>query len=256
MAIDASSGVSVVLELRLRPMRLGGRLLACTGKALFGNFEQRLQVVRESQALWLAVGFRTTFNFANSASICRALSRIPGVMCEQRDPLAPAKLSRSPQLYEQPILQAVCLSYARAGGAEFLALADADDFAPPALPYVLNAVRDYGRLGGVEVFFDADLTCPPYWCPHNESHWLERCGANSTKRKNHWKPVVIPNRTADLSVHRFWTAPPFIRKFVWRVCYHHRAAVPEGEDGVMSLSLSAAPFAGEASLPPNSRLLV
>ena len=47
-----------------------------------------------------------------------------------------------------------------------------------------------------------------------------------SKRRNHWKPIVIPNRTREVAVHQFWPLPPYLRKQVWRVCYSHRHVPP------------------------------
>lgn len=225
-----------LLELRTKPFRVHGRLLACNGQAVYGDLEQRLRMVQKAQLLWLAEGFQTTIMFAPNASTCNALSRVPGTACELRGALAPARRiggssnSGRQQIYEQPVLNAVCLAYARAAGAQFLALADTDDFAPAGLPRVLDAIQAHGGIGGVRLFFDADMSCPRLFCPRNESDWLSRCRRGTAYAdgvrapKNHWKPIVIPSRTSEVAVHQFWPSPPYLRKQVWSICYLHRAA--------------------------------
>ena len=220
---------SVSFALRLRMLRLG-RMIACTGRTVHGELAQRATILQQAQLLWSAVGFAQTMIFAQTSATCKALQSVQGLLCEQRAAINVAASARSSHLYEQPVLHAVCLMHARAARAEFLALADTDDFAPRHLPLVLDAVRRHGRLAGVRLFFDADQLCPPLSCPSNESDWHRRCvgssGMAQSKRRNHWKPIVIPNRTREVAVHQFWPLPPYLRKQVWRVCYSHRHVPP------------------------------
>lgn len=213
------------LMIATRPTIVWGRAMSCTGRPVFGDVGQRVQSVRDAQALWQRVGFSTALLFAREEATCAAMRRIPGISCERRVAMDAAADERTGHLYEQPVLYAVCLAYARASAAEFLALADTDDHAPANLPRVLNAMRSHGSLAGVRLFFDSELICPPGFCPANESDWRRRCPSRRSRAapRNHWKPIVVPNRTREVGVHQLWPASPiFKRKQVWRVCYHHR----------------------------------
>ena len=238
-------------ELRTKPMRSPGHLLACTGRAIHGDLSQRLDLMREAQSRWRLAGFNTTFTFAPSASACAAMRQIPGVVCEQRAPVDADAAAHTSHVFEQPVLHALCLAYSRAAGAEFLALADTDDLAPRGLPHVLNAVRQNGRLAGVRLFFDAERTCPSaVYCPDSEADWREKCpraSNNAAKPRNHWKPIVLPNRTREVEVHQFWprpTSPGWLRKQVWRVCFHHA-----GGQRAVSAALDATDAAGADAIP-------
>ena len=205
------------------------RRVACTGRLIHGDFNERDRLLRQAQTLWLAVGFGTSIVFAQRTAECVELSRIPGVVCERRGVINAAAAARTAYLYEQPMLHSVCLAHARVANAEFLALADTDDFAPADLPLVLDAINRHRRIAGVRLFFDAEQTCTPHFCPANESDWHARCrglDASSPQKRNHWKPIVIPNRTRDVAVHQFWPMVPYVRKQVWRVCYSHRHPPP------------------------------
>ena len=224
-------------------MAIRGHMLSCTGKPAYGEIHERVRALQEAQHLWRAVGFNTFFTFAREMNVCKALRQIPDVLCEHRVAMDPAANQRTAHLFEQPVLQALCLAYARASKAEFLALVDADDHAPSTLPLVLDAVRRHGHIAGVRLFFDAEMTCPPGYCPWNESDWRSKCPMRKspTSRpapRNHWKPLIVPNRTRDVSVHQLWpVVPAFKRKQVWQVCLHHRwiparlhAAATENEE--------------------------
>ena len=93
---------------------------------------------------------------------------------------------------------------------------------------VLDAIQAHGGIGGVRLFFDADMSCPRLFCPRNESDWLSQCRRGTAYAdgvrapKNHWKPIVIPSR--QVAVHQFWPSPPYLRKQVWSICFLHRAA--------------------------------
>jgi hypothetical protein len=216
-----------VFELRTKPFRVHGRRLACTGQALYGDLQQQVRLMHQSQVLWQAVGFHTKIVFSSDAGICEAMARVTGVQCELRTMLAPARrvTGRSPgrqQIYEQPVLNAVCLAYARAAGSQYLALADTDDFAPSGLPRLLDHVSAQESVGGVRLFFDSQMACPPHYCPSNESDWQAKCAHARTVRRNHWKPIIIPSRTQEVAVHQFVPVPPFVRKHVWSICFSHR----------------------------------
>ena len=232
---DLSHGVAAKSDFtfRVEPRQTVGRLLACTGRVVHGNIEERRRLVAAAQSLWQAVGFATSLLFARSASECDQLRLADGgVWCEQRGAFDEAAAARTSHVYEQPVLHAACLAHARAAQSEFLALADTDDYAPKGLPAVLDAVRTHGRLAGVRLFFDSERSCPTrgaVFCPANETDWRQQCEGHRTPsskpRRNHWKPIVIPNRTREVAVHQFWpNEPRWVRKQVWRVCFHHGAA--------------------------------
>lgn len=221
---------SDVFELRTKPFRVQGRRLACTGQALYGDMQEEVRQRYQAQEMWQAVGFLTTIVFSSDTGVCDAMRLIPGVQCELRNLIAPARriAGRVPgrqQIYEQPILNAVCLAYARAAGSQYLALADTDDFAPLELPRLLNVMETQKGLSGVRLFFDSDMACPPRFCPSNASDWLTKCASAITgtaRRKNHWKPIVVPSRTQEVAVHQFVSTPPFVQKDVWNICFSHR----------------------------------
>ena len=216
----------VTFNLSVAPMRIAPRM-ACTGRVIHGDFKRRLDLLRQAQVQWLAAGFGGSIVFARSEEECIALRRVPGLLCEHRGSIDPAAAARTAHLYEQPVLNAVCLAYARTARADFLALADTDDFAPFDLPYVLAAAAQHKRIAGVRLFFDAEQTCPANYCPANETDWRERCraapdAASARRKRNHWKPIVIPNRTREVAMHQFWPLGSYVRKQVWRICYSHR----------------------------------
>ena len=216
------SAPAVPFELRTDTTRIYGGPITCTGRLVYGELGERLRLIKRSRSLWEAVGFHTSVTFARSSSVCEALRQIPGVLCEQRGTFDGRAAGRTAYVFEQPVLHAVCLAYARAAGAEFLALADTDDFAPRRLPDVLDAVRRHGQLAGVRLFFDAERACPSNdFCPENETDWQQRCHSDGARKRNHWKPIVLPNRTREVAVHQFWPDNHWLRKQVWHVCYQH-----------------------------------
>ena len=138
--------------------------------------------------------------------------------------------------FDQPALQLLCLAYAQemvehkssastsSLSEPYLAFADLDESPPPppskaTLWAALEKARANNSVG-VRLFFDAELTCPttttvldsqgwevdaPYWCPASKDDWLSHCPHPSIKdpnlRRVHWKPIVLPERTYDLSPH-------------------------------------------------------
>ena len=243
-------GMTISLDVQAHPLGIHGELMSCTGRLIHGDLRERVRVLHESQQYWRAVGFETSVIFARTRRECDALMRVTGIFCDQRSVMDLQSSQRTLHQYEQPILQGICLAYAQVSQAAFLALADADDHPPAALPYVLDLVRQHDHLAGVRLFFDADLWCQPGFCPANETDWREQCKrANGRAGRNHWKPIVIPARTQEVSVHQFDPIPPFGRKQVWRICYHHRtvAQVQVGMPG---------PAQRYPALLPNADILV
>ena len=79
------------------------------------------------------------------------------------------------------------------------------------------------RLAGARLFFDPDLSCPVGFCPSNETDWRQNCPRRSDgPKRNHWKLIVIPNRTVDVAVHQFTPHVPFVRRHLWGTCLQHR----------------------------------
>ena len=95
---------------------------------------------------------------------------------------------------------------------------------------LLGSIASNRRLAGLRLFFDPDDSCPERYCPSDEADWEASCrhksgerkSGTSVRKRNHWKPVVVPNRTRDVDVHQFTPMEPYVRKQVWRVCFQHR----------------------------------
>ena len=212
-----------------------GPSVVCTGTAIWGRLDAQLTLLAKARAAWAASSVATSLVFARDAPSCTELQRLPGVMCEVRrswnTQLGAATANWKAvdvalvmRYFDQPINMQLCLAYARASKAEFLIYADTDDFAPPAedLWLVQKRVRD-ASLAGVKLFFDADRACPPFFCPRNATDWAQHCphGANDNEW-NHWKPIVVPRHTADVSAHDFTPVEHFERKQAWgRACLQH-----------------------------------
>lgn len=201
-----------------------GGLLTCTGRLVYGDVAHRLPLYATSLRAWAAVGVRRVFLFARSEEDCSTLRNLSGlVACEVRGTIHPVSDMRSEHLYEQPVRHALCLVYARAAHAAFLALNDVDELPSPLLPKLLTHAATNPRLAGLRFFFDPDGSCPERFCPRNEEDWKLKCPPKpGGVRRNHWKPIVVPSRTHDVDVHQFTPVYPHIRKQVWRACFQHR----------------------------------
>ena len=134
-----AGGRSTEVALRERHALAGGGLMMCTGRVVYGAMAERLRMHAGSLAAWEAVGCRRVWSFAQSESDCAALRRLgDSLACEVRGTINAAGDRRSEHLYEQPVRHLLCLVYARAAHAAFLALADADEEPPPLLPRLLE----------------------------------------------------------------------------------------------------------------------
>lgn len=220
------NGGAVATEVGLveRLAHADGALMACTGRVVYGNMDERLRLHAISHAAWSAVGCKSLWTFAQSKESCAALRKLgSSISCEVRGTIDASGDRRSQHLYEQPTRHLLCLVYARATQAAFLALTDADELPPPLLPRLLEQAANNRRLAGLRFFFDPDGSCPAYYCPINEADWKSKCPTKPGQpKRNHWKPIVVPNRTQDVDVHQFTPIPPHVRKQVWRLCFQHR----------------------------------
>ena len=232
-SITVELGQASVL-LQTSRVKVSSSLHVCTGRPLYGDFLLRSpSTALSAYPFWRRLGFSTWFMFARTVHDCNAVQSShahEGVRCQLRQSFDRDASLRTNGLYEQPVLNALCLSYSRTVAAEFLAFTDIDEYPPSRLPSVLlAALQHVPPVGGVRLFFDSEMSClsssQETRCPANESDYLMRCTAAtsaSSRRRNHWKPVVIPNRTRDVSVHQFQPVAPYVRKQVWSVCFHHR----------------------------------
>ena len=177
------------------------------------------------------------------------LARGVRVRVEQRTPY-----------FDQGVHVALCLLYARHEGAQWLALTDHDETPPRDLwralrlsteasmePTRATAVAQRKPPVGVKLFFDADGDChrafaarsgpsahdrggraspPPPWsgCPCSEEEFVHRCRPQRRKshQRTHWKPILVPSRAHDASVHWVSRAAGFGRALaVHCPCYRH-----------------------------------
>ena len=242
--IVALGGPVRIVGLRARQIR--SSMMACTGRVVYGAMDARLRAHEASRAAWRRAGGAVLWVFAQTMAACAKLEAVEGTTCEVRGTADRVSDERTEHLYEQPVRHLLCLAYGRAAKADFLALADADDFPPPQLPQLLAlAARHRPSLAGIRLFFDPDLACGALTtaggCPASEADWKARCRPprppHAAPRKNHWKPIVMPNRTRDVAVHQFTAVAPYVRKQVWRLCFHHRHPPPSRPNVTTPLAL-------------------
>ncbi|KAL1498710.1 hypothetical protein AB1Y20_014021 [Prymnesium parvum] len=215
----ARAARAALFPLLRRDAAAEGGLMGCSGTRVYGRPAERVPLHAASLRAWASVGCKAMFAFAAEERSCAALRALgKPLVCEVHGSLA-----RGRAYYAQPSRHALCLVYARASAAAFLALTDTDEFPSPLLPPLLRHAAARPELAGLRLFFDPDGACPPRYCPEDEADWRARCAGGRGKR-NHWKPIVIPNRTSDVDVHQFTPIPPHVRKQVWKVCIYHRLA--------------------------------
>merc|ERR1712228_360253 len=103
----------------------------------------------------------------------------------------------------------------------------------------MNKLGRSAQMAFVMVFFDADMWCPRQFCPanmsSNEASWKEACMKGRLPRRGpkfgrpHWKPIIAPRRTWDVSVHLASAiARPMsyadlsVEQFITRPCLWHQ----------------------------------
>ena len=152
--------------------------------------------------------------------------------------------------FDNGLLQQLCLVYALAARAPFVAFFDLDDYPPAELSAVLDRIqRD--RWAGARFFFDAAHSCPLGVCPCSERGWSHHCNndlpynrtpttslkeyaniAISGAARFRWKPLVVPHKTDDVSQHGFrprggaWhdgdgEGQSSLPSDIWCPCIHH-----------------------------------
>lgn len=195
--------VSVALD--WASFKAGASSLQCQGNPIYGNVSAEAAMLTQLRKSWRIVGFARSLVFARHESACavlRAAAPQSEVHCETRRrlPLPQHATWRQQRAVAHPdmdknIYAAVCLVYARAIQAPFLALTDLDELPPGKLAAVLREKR--GSSAVVRVFFDADHACGGA-CPSSDVDASQRCG----KRKRiPWKPIVQPQKTLDVDTH-------------------------------------------------------
>ena len=81
---NSNQTVKTVAKLPTEPASLRGPLVACTGRTVYGEISERLQLLRLARSLWRAAGVEAMLIFGSSA-VCEAVQQqLPGVRCEQR----------------------------------------------------------------------------------------------------------------------------------------------------------------------------
>lgn len=238
--------VSVPLSAAEQPVR---GCATCAATAIFGDERHRshqLRLFTAARRAWASLDFTSAWVFAQSAQTCAEFKRaVPAdaVACilRRRWTLSPSVRSHSWQrtpYFDQGVHAALCLLYARAARVEFLALTDHDEAPPLALWEVLRPLR-LQQATGVKLFFDADRSCPQSGgahgardgahdgaaatspCPCTEDEFRRRCHRRG-RHRNHWKPIVMPARTHDISVHSAVCAAGYTRALeVWCPCLQH-----------------------------------
>ena len=126
------------------------------------------------------------------------------------------------------MLSSLCLAYSQASGAPWLALTDLDETPLPGLFRALMRFRERqpDTFAGARVFFDAEHTCPSGWCPSSESEYKSECRkglpAGVQHRRRAFKPIVVPARVSDISVHRFTSLRSgYTSKTLFQPCLQH-----------------------------------
>ena len=214
------------LPVPLIEKQINGSQLVCDARVPFGSVSSRCDMIAAARRAWAQVGFTSTLTFAREATTCDRLSSIGGVSCEVRSALDSELDTKTHHSFDQSLHLLLCLAYARASGASFLALADTDDFPGADLPKVLQCARQNATMAGFRLFFDARRRCPTAVCPAS----IEEIGSNGVcdgacDHAACWKPIVVPDRVDDLSIHWAAAKPSFqVHANVWGVCLHHLKA--------------------------------
>ena len=70
---------------------------------------------------------------------------------------------------------------------------------------VRNGQQAAGSFAGVVVFFDAEHSCPPRFCPTSMEQYDTVCALEGSPTQTHRrafvKPIVVPLRVHDLGIH-------------------------------------------------------
>ena len=239
--------------------RLHGERLSCTAAPMYGALHRvDWDVLVEWKRQWTALNFTSAIAFGRTGAHCAALLH-HGIAthCEARavawhgfgnsTRTALARGIRDPHLVrfstslasteylDEGILKQLCLLYARASGAQWIAAADLDE-RPPAEPrrfaQALLGHADDARAWGFLVFFrnfhqgHPKASCPIDFCPSNEREIRKHCPGIDEGLA---KPIVMPSRVQELSVHIVaplpalrGNAPKFVKGPIeWGLCYVH-----------------------------------
>ena len=202
--------------------------LHCSPVPVFGTHSFLVERLAALRFAWAANGFDQTLIFARDREHCNALtSATSGVVCEVRMPFASIVSNDTGQAWgsferqrqrdntsyieetftrlEQPILSVLCLVYAKAAASELLATTDLDELPPPHLMPALHAREAsksaHGKFVGVNIFFDAEHSCPRGFCPSSSARYEQYC--SPSEHRSFVKPIVVPKRVLDLGTHAF-----------------------------------------------------
>ena len=169
-------------------------------------------LLRAWKQSWIRAGFAASIGFATSSSTCKHFVE-QGVLthCEvhaggrlvcngchdvsmrAHDPaLAATRTLRPPWQYiSQPIQHTLCLLYAQESGSSLLASVDFDEIVPP-VPTVVAQLIDHA-------FRTPDAI--GFLIPGTGRIGEENCNSSERSSRGGGKPVVLPERTSEVSVH-------------------------------------------------------
>ena len=80
-------------------------------------------------------------------------------------------------------------------------------------------------FAGAQVFFDAEHSCPPHFCPASREDYKSACAIDGHPFLRHQrqtnKPIVVPRRVRDLGTHGATPAADAALVRLWRPCLQH-----------------------------------
>ena len=253
--VDDSTTARLTLALGRSPL-IPGKNVHCATVPVFGDLQALQLRLNALQKAWRQNSFPETLLFARDSSTCAALtSARKGVACEVRSPSFGSIVRRetgqfgtftrysfsdnrtysdsTDERLEQSILSSLCLAYSQTAGAPWLALTDLDETPLPGLFRALARLRERGpdTFAGARVFFDAEHTCPSGWCPSSESEYQSGCRkglpAGVQHKRRAFKPIVVPARVSDISVHRFTSLRSgYTSRNLFQPCLQHELGGP------------------------------